>query len=1061
VKSPHEALVASVAERLAMDGAPTDHLLLTRWRVHGLAQYLLGVPSGEAEKLTVEAIGAYLREGAVKSVDDALKRAGAAVAKATSTKVGSVLPAIAPAIREDVLSRLKKYETPGDDVAVQQAIDLLPALRERLRKSPAGVLGSGLRHRLELVAAIAVAKDRSAAQRGRAASAILYLNEILDAIPDTLGPIGLLDDDFALRVVLDELDEYAEDDKLHWAEQISALWEDLPFLQGVRLRDGQGPVATTWLDRINSYVSYTHALRGNNAPLVLVQPSVACSPLHTIVSLIGLLVLDALTSSHDLIKSLRKGHTYEIDSKFRAEYDGVLAGPPAPGWLRLIFSDGTLYRPPTLADRMVAVTDSRLSSAKSLLAHLGTDDAEPIQRFFDWNEAIGAASVASRVLLVTSRQRLLDLLEGVSSNGVSLLDDGLVRFAGFTPSPDVVRRALVLGVPTLRTARALVEQGVKAHAVLVDGYERLYRGRHDLQFLLARSSPPPVIVWSATGYYPEELPSWLPQHRRLEVAADDLSLILELDGDLGAAMTPSRESLWEAATAAGIEKVHAPAPAEEDSILAAIEEFLRTIRTCEELPDYWKYHLFSSATTLRTLVSATAGYWGDIQELANRWDVTFQEQWGQLRSRAAARLAPVAETHRRVCSAVSSVVAEKNSKAVALIAFCRKEQYGDWHAVCERPEQVKLMGRFARRETLKLHPVVLGDLGVCLSCVVIGWRSMSFARRLQAHTPRRLVALVDERESQKWERMEAHRDAGSGQSLLVAVGYQPTPSIQGPAPSPPSQLEDEPSWDGGQEQTPDDDGERRVPSVFVWLADEPEGKVLARDNRVLVEVGEQAREKPAHRILPDDRVILGPGSTQWSPADEFTEAVVRAVDASHPELVRDAREWRRALSRLQASQNWTTEELRQHLADAGVHRELQTLEGWLRADQAAPIGPRHIPDELLAMWQLVGNDSGRTADQVSEACRCLRSLRWAAGRALLKQWKGRKVNLGIDDKLLEELVEQLRHELQVHVVEAVTYGMVPEPMLGWWLLPELASRFEVLEKSEAHKDSELGSEDDQ
>ena len=76
------------------------------------------------------------------------------------------------------------------------------------------------------------------------------------------------------------------------------------------------------------------------------------------------------------------------------------------------------------------------------------------------------------------------------------------------------------------------------------------------------------------------------------------------------------------------------------------------------------------------------------------------------------------------------------------------------------------MGRLARREILKLQPVMLRDLDVCRSCVVIGWRSMSFARRLQAHTPRRLVALVDDRESQKWERLEAQRSGRSGESLL-------------------------------------------------------------------------------------------------------------------------------------------------------------------------------------------------------------------------------------------------------------------------------------------------------
>ena len=77
-----------------------------------------------------------------------------------------------------------------------------------------------------------------------------------------------------------------------------------------------------------------------------------------------------------------------------------------------------------------------------------------------------------------------------------------------------------------------MDQGVDAHAIIVDGYERLHRGRHDVPFLMMSPSPPSIIVWSATGYYPDEPPSWLPPHRHLQVAADDLSSILELDGDL-------------------------------------------------------------------------------------------------------------------------------------------------------------------------------------------------------------------------------------------------------------------------------------------------------------------------------------------------------------------------------------------------------------------------------------------------------------------------------------------------------------------------------------------------
>jgi uncharacterized membrane protein YkvA (DUF1232 family) len=1012
---------------------------LTRWRILGLCQYLLGTPSGDAEQLSMKALDVFASEGPGKVTDDALNEAGAAIGKATGSTAESVLPEITPRKREEVLARLREYEALGSE-AIGRAIGVLPALRERLRLAPAGALLAGIRYRLELVATVVAQMDRSEHKRCRAAAAVLYLDELQDAIPDTLGHIGLLDDDFALRVVLEELGEHSEEDRIHWAERISALWDDLPFLRGVQLRNDQGSVATTWLDRVNSYVSYTHTLSSEEKPLILVQPSVACSPLHSIVSLIGLLVLDGLTSSRDLIRSLRKGQVYEIDGKFYARFDGVSIAP-APGWLRLQFRDCTVYRPPTLADRMVAVPERWLSSGKAFSAQIHSDDAEPIQRFFNWDEAIGAASIASRVLLVTSRHRAVEMFAGMKSNGVGLLDSGIIRFAGLNPSPDVIRGGLVLVVPTLSVARQLVEQGMDTSAIVVDGYERLHRGRHDLPFLFMRPSPPSVIVWSPTGYYPSEPPSWLPQHRRLEVASDDLSYILELDVDLDESMAPGRASLWEAATGPGIEKILVPWTPEEQRLIDAIEKFIRSVRSSSDMPEYWKYHLFSSAMTLRALVAATPAYWRDIHEVACAWVTAFGEQWAELRPRAAEVLREVAQGHRRILAAVDSVSAQQNSKADALLSLVAKEKSNDWCVVCDLQEQVRVAGRLARRSRASgFEPVLLRDLGVCRSCIVVGWRSVSFGRRLWAHTPRHVIALVDDSEGKRWDRLEAQMCEREGESLLEAVGHRPPPS----APRPHfhgEKLEDEPMW--GEEALVDDSNEKsRVSCVFIWLSDEPDGKVLSRDSRVLVEIGDTARERHAYRIAPEDRVILGPGCSRWSPADEFTQSVVEAIEASHPELVRDVREWRHALSKLQEDRGWSSDELRRRLEEVGVHRELQTVEGWLRLDRAAPIGPQHIRKELKAIWELVGAYTERSTDDVADACSQLRSLRSMAGRALLKLWKGRTVELGVDEAWLEELVDRLRQEVQVHEVDAITHGTVPPTMLGWWITPELASTYE-------------------
>ena len=252
--------------------------------------------------------------------------------------------------------------------------------------------------------------------------------------------------------------------------------------------------------------------------------------------------------------------------------------------------------------------------------------------------------------------------------------------------------------------------------------------------------------------------------------------------------------------------------------------------------------------------------------------------------------------------------------------------------------------------------------------------------------------------------------------MLEAIGHVRTSSRVSPVLPAAEPADDEPEWlDDGHVVGATNRGLR---CVFIWLSDEREGKVLATDSRVLVEVGEHANEKPACRIVPEDRVILGTGVGRWSPADEFTGAVVDAIESSHPELVRDVREWRRALKQLQEDRGWSIEDLRDRLTEAGVRRELQTLDGWLRVEQASPIGPQHLRRELTAMWPLL-----------------------AAGRTLLKLWKGRTVDLGIDDARLEDLIDRLRQEVQVHEVDAVTFGEVPGDMLGWWVTPELAERY--------------------
>lgn len=1047
----HHELLMRVAEQLSKTPSATDHLMLTKWRVLSMCQYLLGGPEQELEDACRAALEVFVAHGPGAACDKALETAGAVIKRVEGT-AESVLPSISKEKRAAVSGHLDTLAA-GGAATIERALRVLPAVRERMGATVHVVSLPGIRHRFELVAAILEDRSRPERERARAAAAVLYVDEVHDVVPDTLGVIGMVDDDYALRVVLEAVGGDQSGACLHWSEKISSLWDDLPFLQGVNLQRGDSPISVTWLDRVNSYVSYSHVMGSEKATLVLLQPSIACSPLHAIVSLIGLLVLDAVTSSQSKAHSLRVGQTYELNN-FVVRFEGV-AGPPAPGWLRLRMRDGVVYQPPGLADRMVPVDSRRLSSLREFSSRPRTASADPMQRFFDWDAAIGPASISSRLVLVASRQRALDLLEGVQSNGVRLLDHGLVRFVGAVPDEVETHGTLVLVVPSLSTARLLLDRGIRVQAVLVDGYERLHRGRHELPFLINRHDAPPIISWSATGYYPAAPPTWLPPHKRLEVSSDDLAGILELDDastDLGHA------SLWEAATGIAVRAHVTPASAAEVAVVDAIDEYLQAIRTSQALPEYWQYHLTTLARTLRTLVASTPAEWSEIKRFASAWSSSIDEKWSSLRPSAIAALADLRNAEKRVLKLIGDVPDAINSRAVALAAFISDPAHaeGQWHLVCDRPEQAKVAASVLRRLGLRgVAPALLRDLAVCSTCVVAGWVSSSFARRLWAHTPRAIVALTDEADRRRWERAAESQRQPGGPSLLGAVGGLPAvPS--GPTSSSPVV--------GGDRHADDDVDpgwgiEERVPCVFLWVTGESDAKVLEPDSRVLLEEGDVVRERVAARLRPDDRVILGLGASRWSPADEFTGAVIDAVETSHPELVKTAKEWRRALRQLAETQRLSTSQLRARLAAVGVEREYQTLEGWLDIERVSPIAPRGLRSELAALWPLVERHAEHSLDDVSAACARLRSLRAASGRALLQLWKGRAVELGVDEVSLEDLVDRLRQEVQVYEVEAVTLGEVPRAMLGWWIPATLAGRFES-ESATAVPTAEADGEDD-
>jgi hypothetical protein len=311
---------------------------------------------------------------------------------------------------------------------------------------------------------------------------------------------------------------------------------------------------------------------------------------------------------------------------------------------------------------------------------------------------------------------------------------------------------------------------------------------------------------------------------------------------------------------------------------------------------------------------------------------------------------------------------------------------------------------------------------------------------MYAHAPKSILGIVNDRDHHRWSRAASNDSSIPQQSILAFTDGTTTES---PAPharpithnhhttSEPSAPD--PVWAEDQLTT----------CAFLWLMGENRVKIVPRDARIIVQHGELVRERIATRLKRDDRVLLGSGSGRWSPADEFTEALVQAVEASNPELVKLAKEWRTALCAFRDAHGLSTVELRTRLAAIGITGEVQTLDGWLQLDRASPIAPKGHRAELAAIWPLIEPFARNSLEEVSTSCKRLRALRFSTGRALLQAWKRQGTNLGIDESWIEGLLDRLRREVQVYDIDHVILGEVPPSMLGWWLPTELVTQFEL------------------
>jgi hypothetical protein len=1022
----HRGLLEQVVARLHEIGSRTDYALLTTWRVLSICLAIVDSPSMDDERYFVGVLEQFLRNGLGGAPDRALRNARLKLA--ARGEFQGLLPLVSSAKREEVNKQLNKLFERGRQ-SIDDALLVLPDVLKRFRRSCDGVPVPGMKYRLEIAARLVLDEAQAEEVRRKIASAILYIDRKDDVIPDSLGMLGLLDDDYALTEVLQKAQVVKPEQLVHWTERISNLWIDLPFLKGLQLMRGDMAVDVNWLDRANAYYVHSHVFGHPRTMLLLLLPSIAVRPLYSIVALIGLSVLDAITSAMDVTR-LRVGQKYAFD-RHVAVYEGVGTDPLLSGWLRLRFRDGHAYGHQTLERQMIAVEDRALTDAGAFTA--AKPGRDPLRRFFDWEDSIGAATLSAPIALVMTRIRAHELLDGIQSNGVKLLDHGFVRFIGESGESRDCRGALLLVVPSTAVARQLLDKGVPLQVIFIDGYDNLRRSRHDLPFLKNNLRAVPLIAWVPSGYVPTTTSSWLSEFSQIAVSGEDLAALLEVENDLS---LPEDSALWISATGIEVDQ-HTVVPRQNEVALSnAIHEFRNALYQSEEVPEFARFHLGSMARAFGLLVMATPAQWVDIRRANELLQTHCETIWQGFRPGALRRIDDVRKAAHKITEHLHRIDGDLNSIAVGLeavlsVAAC---EYEPRYIVCDTEEQSLITSAYIRNAGLQnLVATILKNLPTARSCIATGWVGRHFASRLRAHTPSKLMVVAAHSDVQEWVRaMSAPLQKGKTGSLLDSISLRHSIEMSDENPPVESVLVDDAFPDISFECV----GDLRA-CVCVFVDGRAEVKVVAEQSKIFVEEEDGLVEQRAVKLCIGGRAVFGRISSRWEPAEEFTEAVVAAVGSSNPHLIESAREWRRGLRMLIDATRSSAADLRTMLVSVGIERETQTLEGWLDLTRAAPIAPRSPRLELERLWPMISSYVDRPLDVVLDSCGRLRSLRNSAGRALLRLWKGGDLGLDIDAELSGDLMERLRRDVEVYEIVNIRYCAVPASLIGYWVSPEL------------------------
>ena len=205
-----------------------------------------------------------------------------------------------------------------------------------------------------------------------------------------------------------------------------------------------------------------------------------------------------------------------------------------------------------------------------------------------------------------------------------------------------------------------------------------------------------------------------------------------------------------------------------------------------------------------------------------------------------------------------------------------------------------------------------------------------------------------------------------------------------------------------------------------WVAFTPEHRVLQ-----LVSLGdsgdrgaEQLLQRRASELVAGDLVLLVRGSDR--------DAIREAVDAIAPAGLRElAAAWRGALERaLRTGSSY--EELRCALSREGCPRTLPTLRGWIEDDSV--IGPRDGHEDVDAILRATGDESlAACLDDCKRAIETLWRLHQKCGHQLTQEVVARVRERLSGGSVLDEAVE-IEERVVLVVIDSIDSDLVTVPM---------------------------------